>query len=128
VTSPSTTWLIAIPSFLYFLFCLVALLYVMSKRSDNSSAKTFAIAGIGILFFLQIFGFISSLLIGRYLGTGDYVFYHGLLSLVKNGMQVLAMSLLIAAVFIGRSSELEPASPDKLVPGPSDNPYSSPVS
>ncbi len=123
-----TTWILLIPGFLHFLFYVAALLFVMFKQSDHSSAKTFAVAGIGILLFRQILGLAASFVLARYLVIADYAFFHGISGFVGTVLHLLGMSLLIAAVFAGRSSDPQPDSLGKLAPAPSENPYSPPVS
>ncbi len=127
MNSTQSTWILAIPSLLFVLFYIAALLFVIMKRSDQSQAKTFAMLGIGVLFFLQVFGLIFRAVLARYFTAGDFILYHGLYGILATVSHVLAMSLLIAAVFVGRSSDTQPPSQDKLTPIPSDNPYSPPV-
>lgn len=123
-----TTWIFVIPGFLHFLFYVAALLFVMFKQSDQSSAKTFAVLAIVILLFSKILGVAASFVLARYFVNADYAFFYGINGLVGTVLHLLAMSLLIAAVFTGRSSDPQPDSLGKLTPGPSDNPYSPPVS
>ena len=128
MTAPSTTWLFFVPGFLHFLFYVAALSFVMFKRSDNKTAKTFAALAVGILLFNQILGLAANVVLVQYFANVDYLLFRGINGFVGTVLHLLAMSLLIAAAFVGRSSGPQSDSLGKLVPAPSDNPYSPPAS
>lgn len=127
VNTQLASWIYVIPSVLIALFYLAALLFVASRRSDQSSAKPLAIAGIGLLLFLQVMRFVVNAALIYAFGAGDFVLYQALYGIVASLLHMLALTLLVLAVFAGRSQDPAPTSAGKLWPEDGDNPYSSPA-
>ena len=128
MNSSPTTWLLAIPFLLLLLFYFAALIFVFSRRSDRRSAKKFAVVGISLLLFELVLEPAFSVVFLNYGSIDDFGLYHGFYGILAAGLHILALSLLIAAAFVGPSPDLQPGSLDKLTPTSSDNPYLPPPS
>jgi hypothetical protein len=128
VNSSLLTWLHVLPGFMYFVFFVLALVYVIAKRSDQSSAKPLAAIGISIMLILHITRWGFQFLIARFLGPDSYMIYLGLFTIVVSVFHLLAWSLLIAAVFAGREGpSSDETTGNERLPVASRNPYSPPT-
>ncbi len=124
----SLQWLHIVPSFVYFVFFLVALVFVSMKRSDQSSAKTLVVLAVCMMLILYMARWGLNVMLAKTLDAESYVTYAGVLAVASSVFHVLAWSLLIAAAFVGRGTTdlVEPASPTRD-PVSSRNPYSPPT-
>lgn len=121
-------WLHVVPSVMLILFLIAALLFVIVKRSDQSSAKLFAVLGVSMLCFVQLSGTLFNFVLVQNVDPEDFVLYSGLYSIVSTLFYILALSLIILAVFVGRGSSMaNQGSADERLPVDSRNPYVPPA-
>ena len=121
-------WLHAVPSVMLFLFLIAALLYVIVKRSDRSSAKLLAILGVSILCCVQAARTLFNFALALNFDPEDFILYSGLFSIVVTLFHILALSLILSAVFAGRGfADTSQVPDDEHLPVSSGNPYSPPV-
>jgi hypothetical protein len=122
------SWLHVVPGFVLFLFFIGALFYVLLKQSDQSSAKLFAILGVIVLCLVHVSRFLINLVLVR-MNPPDFMLYHGLFMIVSTLFYVLALSLIIFAVFVGRVPAMTRRGPGgERMPVASSSPYIPPAS
>jgi len=123
------SWLYAVPSFMLFCFFCGAFVYAITKRSDGSSAKMLAVAGVSILFFVQIARLVSNMLLAQFVDQQNFGLYYGLYSIASTLVYMLGIGMIIVAVFVGRKPADSNHTEDDRIPSNfGDNPYASPVS
>ena len=96
--------------------------------AQRGPAKRYVLAGIGLLLVLKVLGPVINLFLANYSSSGAYSIYHVLSSILISGLYILAIGLLIAAAFVGRSPDPTVSPVDKITPASSGNPYLSPPS
>jgi DMSO reductase anchor subunit len=122
------SWLYVVPGFMLFLFFIGALLYVLLKQSDQSSAKLFAILGVIILCLVHASRFLVNLVLAQ-MNPPDFMLYQGLFMIVSTLFYVLALSLILFAVFVGRVPAMNrQESGGERMPVAGSNPYTPPAS
>jgi hypothetical protein len=128
MNSPLMTWLHVVPGLMYFAFFVLALVYVIVKRSDQSSAKLLAAVGLSMMLILHVVRWGFNFLMTQYFEPDAYIVYLGLFNIAVTVFHLLAWSLLIAAVFAGRESpNSDEATSGERSPVVSSNPYSPPA-
>ena len=102
--------------------------FAVIRRSNNPTAKTLAVLGVGVLLLIQITQFLWIYLITRVATPNQMVLYHGAFSLISSVFYTGGIGALVVAAFHGRGSvEATPAiSSESLAPVPpdQDNPFS----
>lgn len=104
------------------------LIFALIRRSNNTTAKTLAVLGVGLLLLIQITQFLWSYLMTRVATPNQMVLYHGAFSLISSVFYVGGIGALVVAAFYGRgSAEAMPATLSETlspVPPDQDNPFS----
>jgi uncharacterized membrane protein len=125
---PPSLLLLAIPQAIPFLFYLVALIYVLSKRTDRRTAKMYAAASLAIMLTIRVGLVVSNTVLVNLL-SNSYVFAYVVTSNIAALLHVLAIGLLIAAAFSPTvREEFSEASIAGRVAAGNDNPYAAPIS
>jgi hypothetical protein len=125
-TAPSLL-LLAIPQAIPFLFYLVALIYVLSKRTDRRTAKVYVVASLAIMFTTQVGLVIANIILAN-MGTGPYVFAFAITSAIGSSLDALAIGLLIAAAFsLSETESGEETAIVGRVSAGNQNPYAPPT-
>ena len=119
------TWVHVLSTVAILAFYIAALGYVLTRKTDRSTAKTLATASLAIMFLLHLGSFGFTFLIAQTSTPIDAAFWQGLFSVVSSLVYLIAVGMLVAAVFAPGPSTGLPESRDRSRPliDP-HNPYS----
>ena len=102
--------------------------FALIRRSNNPTAKTLAVLGVGVLLLIQIIPFLRSYVMTRVANPNQMALYHGAFSLISSVFYAGGIGVLVVAAFHGRgSAEAMPATLSETlapVPPDQDNPFS----
>ena len=129
--SVSFPWIYSVPTILMILFCMVAIVFVAMRPSEQSRAKRYVITSLVIMMLSQsVFPIVMNLAASRVFDTGNWVIVNGIINVLVTSAMIFAIVLLIAAAFLDRdpvtlSRHWDPGG-TPLADQPSDNPYAAP--
>lgn len=102
--------------------------FALIRRSNNTTAKTLAVLGVGMLLLIQITQFLLSYVVTRIVNPNQMVLYYSAFSLISSVFYVGGIGALVGAAFHGRGSAdaMLASSSESLSPVPpdQDNPFS----
>jgi hypothetical protein len=126
-TAPSLL-ILAIPQAITFLFLLVASVYVLSKRTERRTAKTYVVASLAIMLTTKVGLLVSNTVMASMVAANSYVFAYVIISTIVSLLYALAIGLLIAAAFTlsSRLERQEDSITGRVTVG-NDNPYAPPT-
>ena len=109
-------------------FYIAALAYVVSRKTDRSSAKNLAAAALIMMFLLHLGSTVFTYWISQSSSAMDVAFWASLFSIVSSLCYIVAIGMLVAAVFVRRPpTELEESPGEARMPVGGPNPYSPPA-
>lgn len=127
VTSSIMSVLHTLSSLIMLAFYLGALAYVISRRTDRSSAKGLAAAALIMMFLLHLGSVLFTFWISRTSSAMDVAMWASLFSIVSSLAYIVSIGMLVAAVFVRRPpADLESLPGGDNMPVNSQNPYSPP--
>ncbi len=100
---PDSLWLLSLPPALLLVFHIAALIFLLSRRSDGSAAKSLATTAFALFLMTDVAGLLARMLVVRVAAATSVAFIFGVLSWCSTLVTFLAFSLLIGAVCTGRS-------------------------
>ncbi|MGI9473581.1 MAG: hypothetical protein ACR2NZ_18710 [Rubripirellula sp.] len=128
MSSVSSNILFTASSVLVFGALVAMLLATLLWRSNDSTAKFFAVAGIVILLTIQVGQSVLSLVVSRMATGSQTVVFYGVFSLVSTIFYLCGIGLLLLAAFHGRRViPMEPQTPPTGARASEDNPYVPPA-
>ncbi len=125
-------WIFMVPTALMIVFCVAAMVYVATRTSEHNRPKRYAITALAIMLLSQfVFPLFMNFVLYRYFGSGNVVLVSGVFNILTTGALMLAIALLVIAVFIDRKPSKGTAPRDDsggtpLADRPNDNPYAAP--
>lgn len=94
-------------------FYIAALGYVLTRRTDRSTAKTLATTALAIMFLLHLGSFGFTMMISQTSTPINAALWQGLFSVVSSLVYLIAIGMLVAAVFAPGPSTGTPESHDR---------------
>ena len=108
-------------------FYILALVYVISRRTDRRSARQMAATALSIELLVHLGSFLFTIVLSRYGTPTSFALWYSLVSFGSAVLHVFAIGLLVAAVFEpNRPREADDSADQPFRSESNDNPYASP--
>lgn len=118
----------SLSTLLMLLFYMGAMVFVVSRKSDNRSAKSLAVTALALMFLTHLGSLVFNIWMSRSVSPSNAGVVISLFSIASSLCFAISVGMLVAAVFVRPppTDQAEPPGKDGALVN-SDNPYSPPI-